>query len=138
MSDPMHTRATLLVSSDLEHNALVHACAAVRDREERTQDDQLGDGRHPDPAFDLQASDRRIAESWMLADQLDSDGTVGVPLGIADEIVGYLASVTTNELKEILGYPGTAPIGVHIEGRVSLMGLLGSLTRAINREPLPA
>lgn len=134
MSDSMNVRATLPVGSDLEHNALVHACAAVRDREERTQDDQLGDGRHPAPGFDLEASDRRIAESWMLADRLDNRGPVGVPLGIADEIAEYLARLTRNELEEILESPGTAPIGVHIESRTSLMSLLGSLDVAIKRE----
>ncbi len=118
---------TLPVRSNLERNALVHACAAVREREERTQDYQLGDGRHPATDFDLEASDRRIAESWMLADQLDSGGPVGVPLGIADEVAEYLARLTRDELEEILESPGTAPIGVHIESRMNLMGLLGSL-----------
>lgn len=127
MSDSMNVQATLAVRSDLERNALLRAGAAVRDREERRQDYQLGDGRHPAPGFDLEASDRRIAESWMLADRLDNGGPVGVPVGIADEIAEYLARLTRNELEEILGSPGPVPIGLHIEGRTSLMVLAGSL-----------
>jgi hypothetical protein len=134
MSDATNTRTTLPVRSHLEHSALVHACAAVRDQEERAQDAQLGDGRNPSPGFDLEASDRRIAESWMLADQLDSVGTVDVPLGIADEIAGYLARLTAYELEGILGSTAPAPVGVHIQSRMSLIGLRGSLSSTVQHD----